>query len=111
MMMFGEKNSNSSHIPDETKPAYEAPIIMPLGELARGQGQGCAPGSSPVSCGSGGSNVGGTCGGGSSNIGVLCNQGGSNQTGTCDNGNGNAGGICGNGNGNVGSTCSNGASN
>lgn len=31
----------------EKKPIYESPIVMPLGELARGLGAACKPGSSP----------------------------------------------------------------
>ena len=30
------------------KPVYETPVIMPLGELARGLGAACKPGSSPT---------------------------------------------------------------
>jgi hypothetical protein len=32
----------------EKKPIYEIPIVMPLGELARGVGAACRPGSAPT---------------------------------------------------------------
>jgi hypothetical protein len=32
----------------EKKPIYESPYVMPLGELARGVGVACRPGSAPT---------------------------------------------------------------
>lgn len=35
------------------KPTYEAPVVMPLGELATGEGQPCRNGGSAVMCNNG----------------------------------------------------------
>ncbi len=32
------------------RPTYQAPEVMPLGELAKGEGQACHPGSSASNC-------------------------------------------------------------
>lgn len=32
------------------KPTYQAPVVMPLGELAKGEGQTCRNGSTASSC-------------------------------------------------------------
>jgi len=53
-------------------PRYERPVIMELGDLARGVGGACGAGTA-VDCMTGGNAVG------------LCNQG-SNNTGPCPNG-------------------------
>lgn len=47
----------------ESKPQYQAPVILDLGELARGAGETCSPGAVPHgigSCKSGGQPA-GTC--------------------------------------------------
>jgi len=44
--MKGGKEKNGRNNPDE-KPRYEAPVIVPLGEAARGSGN-CSVGSSPT---------------------------------------------------------------
>lgn len=36
------------------KPTYEAPKVMPLGELAKGEGQSCHSGGSASNCSTGG---------------------------------------------------------
>lgn len=112
-----KQTDNQKHVSDERqtgavdeKPPYQAPVVMPLGELARGQGQGCIPGSAPTSCSSGGSNAGPLCSQGSSNSGSTCGQGGGNSGGTCLNGNNNTAVTCDNGNQNFGGACINGGS-
>jgi hypothetical protein len=40
-------------IEKEGKPPYEAPVVMPLGELATGEGQPCTTGGSAVMCNKG----------------------------------------------------------
>jgi len=38
----------------EARPRYEAPVVVPLGELARGRGASCGGGSAPTGqCGTG----------------------------------------------------------
>ncbi len=38
----------------KSKPTYQAPVVMPLGELAKGEGQTCRTGSTASSCNNGG---------------------------------------------------------
>lgn len=38
----------------KSKPTYQAPVVMPLGELAKGEGQTCQVGSTASSCRLGG---------------------------------------------------------
>jgi hypothetical protein len=70
--------------PAEAKPRYDSPVVVPLGELARGSGQ-CTPGSavavvpcSPGSAADGdctnGVEVGGSCFNGAT-AGALCDFG------------------------------------
>lgn len=65
------------------KPVYETPIVTPLGELAKGQGQGCAAGS--TNTGGGGCDAGGSASGGCSAGNILaglCSMG-NTPTGNC----------------------------
>jgi hypothetical protein len=39
---------------EKGKPIYEAPTVMPLGELAKGEGQSCHSGGSASNCNVGG---------------------------------------------------------
>jgi len=36
------------------RPTYQTPVVMPLGELAKGEGQTCSTGSTASSCRNGG---------------------------------------------------------
>ena len=57
------------------KPVYETPVIMPLGELARGLGASCKSGSSPGgTCRKGGGVPPPTCGKGQK-AGFSCDKG------------------------------------
>jgi hypothetical protein len=38
----------------KSRPAYQAPIVMPLGELAKGEGPSCHNGGSASNCSTGG---------------------------------------------------------
>ena len=56
----------------ETKPVYEPPQVLPLGDLTTGQGVGCAPGTS---------NVAGACVAGGVASGFTCTSGGAGGAG------------------------------
>lgn len=77
------KKQVKSTMTDKSKKAiYETPVIIPLGELARGAGAACSPGSNPGTgapgehCSTGGS-AGGQCFGGS-NPSKRCKTGATN---------------------------------
>ena len=78
---------------EEKKTPYETPVIIPLGELARGLGATCGIGSFPGSfeqpsskCNPG-TTAGGQCGNGSTAA-QTCNSGSNVPSGTCVNGSG-----------------------
>jgi hypothetical protein len=61
------------------KAAYQAPVVMPLGELAKGEGQSCHDGGSASNCNVGG-NASNNCNRGST-AGNRCGLG--NRPGRC----------------------------
>jgi hypothetical protein len=65
-------------VPIEPKPKYQAPIVMPLGELIRGRGRRCSGGlKANDGCGGGNQATGGmSCGGGNEATGGGCGGGG-----------------------------------
>lgn len=93
------KKKSDEHLaaPEEIKPPYQAPVVMPLGGVFRGQGQGCAPGSA---AGGGGCATGNNARGGCRN--------GNSATSPCGGG-GSAGSSCGTGS-QAGAACNSGSS-
>jgi hypothetical protein len=58
--MSVERDSASRKKAAAARPRYETPVVMPLGEVARGFGAACLPGSSPHGSGGGACKPGGS---------------------------------------------------